>query len=67
MCHMCGYRGLRRIFGVGVRAKRACGKGAVDSQHGTGVKGIQKMRLSLGPLARFRSLRTIKILKMLCM
>ncbi len=39
---MCGCRGLRDIFGVGVRvrAKRACGKGAVGAQHGTGVKGI---------------------------
>ncbi len=27
------------MFGIGVGAKRACGEGAVDSQHGTGVEG----------------------------
>jgi hypothetical protein len=27
------------IIDVGVRAKRACGKGVVDSQHGPGVEG----------------------------
>ncbi len=30
--------GLRGMFGIGVRAIRAFGKGAVDSQHGTGVE-----------------------------
>ncbi len=30
--------GLRVMFGVGVRAKRVCGIGAVDSQHGAGVE-----------------------------
>jgi hypothetical protein len=27
------------MFAVGARAKRACGTGAVDSQHGTSVEG----------------------------
>jgi O-antigen ligase len=35
----CVAMGLRGLFGVEVRAKRACGKGAVNSQHGSGVEG----------------------------
>jgi hypothetical protein len=31
--------GLTGMFGVGVRAKRACRRGAVDSQHGSRVEG----------------------------
>jgi hypothetical protein len=38
MSHLQNQR-LRGMFGVGVRAKKACGKEADDSQHGTG-KGI---------------------------
>jgi hypothetical protein len=30
---------LRGMFRVGLRAKRACGKGAVDSQYGIGAEG----------------------------
>jgi hypothetical protein len=35
---MCGLSGLRDL-GIRVRAKRAVGKGEVDSQHETGLEG----------------------------
>jgi hypothetical protein len=45
---MCG-NGVEGVFGVGVGAKRVCGKGAVDSQHGTSVEGFASLHKGLLP------------------
>ncbi len=37
-CVICVEMTLRGVFGVGVGTKRMCGKGTVNSQHGTSVE-----------------------------
>jgi hypothetical protein len=44
------------MSGARVRAKRAYGKKAVDSQHGSGVKGISFASLHKGLLPKVKGL-----------